>query len=108
MIEIHTLRLYDLIARIDAEEKAGSSSSAIDTLRNEIATLRAEVVQLQSADISMLWGEVPLSYVPEMPSVVPSSTMHEDDVDDEFVVDDASERGEEELDEENDDEDLRA
>ncbi|KAH0661739.1 hypothetical protein KY284_026670 [Solanum tuberosum] len=53
-------------------------------------------------DISTVWGEVPLPDVPKMPSVVPSSTVHEVVVDAEIVADDESERVGEELAEETD------
>ncbi|KAH0702075.1 hypothetical protein KY285_016353 [Solanum tuberosum] len=61
-----------------AQEMAEGSSGTLDTMRDEVATLRVEVVQLQSTDISMLWGEVPLPYapvpMPEMLSLVPPSS----------------------------------
>uniref|UniRef100_M1DNJ8 Integrase core domain containing protein n=1 Tax=Solanum tuberosum TaxID=4113 RepID=M1DNJ8_SOLTU len=88
-IESHTLRLDDLSTRIEAQEKAKGSFGALETMRAEIAALRAEVVQLQPTDISMLWGKFPLPdvlvYEPEV------------DVHNEIVAEDKSERTEEEL-----------
>uniref|UniRef100_M1DDX2 Uncharacterized protein n=1 Tax=Solanum tuberosum TaxID=4113 RepID=M1DDX2_SOLTU len=59
-IEGHTLRLDDFIAMIATLEKVDGSSSALDTVRAEVSTLRDEFVQIQFVDISTLWGNIPL------------------------------------------------
>ncbi|KAH0647666.1 hypothetical protein KY285_032914 [Solanum tuberosum] len=53
---------------LEAQEKVKGSSGTLDTLRDQLATLQAEVVQFQSMGISMLWGDAPL---PDAPSSMP-------------------------------------
>uniref|UniRef100_M1DU80 Polyprotein protein n=1 Tax=Solanum tuberosum TaxID=4113 RepID=M1DU80_SOLTU len=102
-IEGYNLRIDELAARIEVLEKTVGSSSTLDTLRVEGSTLRAEVVQIQSMDISTLWGDVSLSVVaapaPEIPNVAPSSFVPEVVVDEDAM--------DEELAEETDEEGLR-
>uniref|UniRef100_M1DK36 Polyprotein protein n=1 Tax=Solanum tuberosum TaxID=4113 RepID=M1DK36_SOLTU len=69
-IESHTLRLDDLIARIEAQEKAEGNSRALGSLRVE--------------------GEVPLQDAPEMVSVVPSPSVFEVVVDVKTIVENDS------------------
>uniref|UniRef100_M1DQN7 Uncharacterized protein n=1 Tax=Solanum tuberosum TaxID=4113 RepID=M1DQN7_SOLTU len=93
------------------EVKVKDSFGALETIRVDISTLRAEVVQLQSTDISMIWGEVLFldtpTHVPEMPSVALfSSEQPEVVVNVETKVEDESEREDEELAEETDEEEL--
>ncbi|KAH0751893.1 hypothetical protein KY285_005041 [Solanum tuberosum] len=75
MIKSHNLRLDKLTVRVEALEEIGGRSSVVDTLKEKVATLRVEVVQIQYMDISTLWGEVPFLEVTEMPSVVPLATV---------------------------------
>ncbi|KAH0650700.1 hypothetical protein KY284_030612 [Solanum tuberosum] len=63
-IKSHNVRLNDLTARLEAWEMVECISGALDTMRDELATLRVEVVLLQSTYISMLWGDVPLLDTP--------------------------------------------
>lgn len=69
LVEIHTLD--DPTAILEAQEKVKGSSGTLDTLRDQLATLQAEVVQFQSMGISMLWGDAPL---PDAPSSMPVMT----------------------------------
>ncbi|KAH0706320.1 hypothetical protein KY285_010824 [Solanum tuberosum] len=95
---VHTVRLNEFTATIALLEKTEGSTSGLDTLMAEVAKLKAEVVQIQSVDISTLWGEVPFSDVaaptPVMPSVAPSSSVREviidEDDDDEELAEETN------------------
>jgi len=77
---------------MEEREKSEGSSTELTMMREDINTFRARVDQLKSLDITMLWGEVPLSDVVlpfEPREDVPSSVAKQsDDVTDE-VGDDA-------------------
>ncbi|XP_049372825.1 uncharacterized protein LOC125837795 [Solanum verrucosum] len=73
-IESYGVRLDNLTATLEVRAKAKGRSEVIATMRGEIGTLRADVDQLRSTDISMLWGEVPLHDVSmSIPSTMPNS-----------------------------------
>uniref|UniRef100_M1DX98 Polyprotein protein n=1 Tax=Solanum tuberosum TaxID=4113 RepID=M1DX98_SOLTU len=65
------------------------------------------MVQIQSMDISTLWGEVPFPDAPEMPSVVLSTAMLGVVLNVETIDDMEIERANEDLAEETDEEELR-
>uniref|UniRef100_M1DLQ7 Polyprotein protein n=1 Tax=Solanum tuberosum TaxID=4113 RepID=M1DLQ7_SOLTU len=79
-IESYNVRLDDLTTRSEAREEAEGSFGALDAMQYKITTLRVEVVQFQSMDNSMLWGNVSLpdslSTMAKMPSVMPSFSEH--------------------------------
>uniref|UniRef100_M1DX44 Uncharacterized protein n=1 Tax=Solanum tuberosum TaxID=4113 RepID=M1DX44_SOLTU len=80
-------------------------------MRDELDTLTAEVVQFQFTDISILWGDFPVPDAPdsmlERPSTVPLPSEQTEIVVSVHVVDDDSERVEDELAKETDEEELR-
>ncbi|KAH0709419.1 hypothetical protein KY284_010846 [Solanum tuberosum] len=112
-IESHIVRLDDLTTRLEAREKGQGSSGALDSMRDKIATLRAEVVQLPSMNISMIWVDGPLqdapAPMPKMPSVVPPSSDQPDIAMHVWSVDaDKNERADDDLAEGTDEKELQA
>ncbi|WMV32550.1 hypothetical protein MTR67_025935 [Solanum verrucosum] len=63
-------RLDNLTTRMEAREKTQGSSVELNAMRGHISTLRIDVDQLRSIDISILWGEVPSL---DTPKFVPTS-----------------------------------
>uniref|UniRef100_M1DQ29 Polyprotein protein n=1 Tax=Solanum tuberosum TaxID=4113 RepID=M1DQ29_SOLTU len=74
------MRFDNRTARLEVEEKAKGSSGVLETMIGQLITLRVDVYQLRSTDISILWGNVPLldvpSYMPPtMPNIEPFSSV---------------------------------
>jgi len=112
-IESHNVRLDDLTTRLEAREEVEGSFGALDAMQYKITTLRVEVVQFQSMDISMLWGDVSLPDAPspmaKMLSVMPSFSEHpEVTLHVEYVDADEIERDDDDLAKETDEEELHA
>lgn len=68
-VTAYELRLDTLTARVEAHEKNEGNSSKLTSLKDDIVSLRKDVDQFKSIDITSLWGNVvaPEGHVTEIP-----------------------------------------